>query len=91
MPPEAENIAAEAPQDPAATIAPEPAQEPPAAAADAPAPVPEVDPAAAAIDHKVSAWLYGHIAGGPIARNTDCWNALQAALPALRAELLKGD
>ena len=29
------------------------------------------------------AWVAAHIAGGPIARNTDCWNALQAALPHL--------
>lgn len=28
-------------------------------------------------------WVQDHIAGGPIARNTDCWNALQAALPEL--------
>lgn len=68
---------------------------PPAEAPDAP-PVPEPDPveddpAAASLNRKLIDWLNGHIAGGPIARNTDCWNALYAALPALRASLLKGD
>lgn len=56
----------------------------------APQPV-EQDDADASLSHKLLEWISGHIAGGPIARNTDCWNALHAALPALRASLLKGD
>lgn len=74
------------------------AAEGPAAAASAagapesgPAVAEEPSPEAAAIERKLQAWLSGHIAGGPIARNTDCWNALIEAKPALIAELLKGD
>lgn len=86
-----EKTAAEAPQGPVATHA---ADEPATGAGDPESGAsgdPEADPEGAALDHKLQAWLHGHIAGGPIARNTDCWNALWAALPALKAELLKGD
>lgn len=46
---------------------------------------------AVAVGHTLEAWLSSHIRGGPIAQNTDCWNALMKALPALKAELLQGD
>ena len=49
------------------------------------------DPRAASIGLILNAWLYGKIVGGPIGRQTDCWNALQDAIPALKAALLKGD
>ena len=45
----------------------------------------------ASIQRVVQAWINQHIAGGPIARNTEAWNALQAAVPALQQALLKGD
>lgn len=95
--PDPENTATpatEAAKAPAKVAAPqvaatpaEPASAPPEAP---PAPVAE-DPAAASLNRKFLEWTHGHIYGGPIARNTDCWNALQAALPALRASILKGD
>ena len=45
--------------------------------------------AAAGIAAAVSAWVATSLAGGPIARSTDCWNHLQAALPALVTALQK--
>ena len=45
--------------------------------------------AAAAIAATVSAWVSASLAGGPIARSTECWNHLQAALPALVTALQK--
>jgi hypothetical protein len=45
--------------------------------------------AAAAIAATVSGWVSATLAGGPIARATDCWNQLQAALPALVTALEK--
>ncbi|MHB8286130.1 MAG: hypothetical protein ACYDD1_15830 [Caulobacteraceae bacterium] len=39
--------------------------------------------AAARIAAAVAAWVQTSLAGGPIARNVDGWNQLQAALPAL--------
>jgi hypothetical protein len=84
-------IAAEAPKAAEAAILPaDPASaaSAPDLAADA---APELSPEAVAIERKLQAWLSSHIAGGPIARATDCWNALHEALPRLRDELLKGD
>lgn len=87
----AQDVAQDAPPAaPATDVAPTPAEAPEPAPEPQPDPVPE-DPAAASLNRKLTDWLNGHIANGPIARNTDCWNALYAALPALRAELLKGD
>jgi hypothetical protein len=45
--------------------------------------------ATARIDAAVTAWVAGSLAGGPIARATDCWNHLQAALPALKTAIQK--
>ena len=45
--------------------------------------------AASRVAAAVSAWVAGSLAGGPIARATDCWNQLQAALPALVTALQK--
>jgi Tfp pilus assembly protein PilX len=44
---------------------------------------------AAAIAAVVSDWVRTSLAGGPIARATDGWNQLQAALPALVTALEK--
>jgi hypothetical protein len=44
--------------------------------------------ATARIDAAVTAWVAGSLAG-PIARATDCWNHLQAALPALKTAIQK--
>lgn len=38
----------------------------------------------------VRRWVAGHLLGGPIAQNTECWNALQAALPSLINQLKEG-
>jgi hypothetical protein len=45
--------------------------------------------ATARIDAAVTAWVAGSLAGGPIARATDCWNHLQSALPALKTAIQK--
>jgi len=37
----------------------------------------------------VAAWVQSSLVGGPIARSTDGWNQLQAALPALVTALEK--
>lgn len=34
-------------------------------------------------------WRDAHIAGGPIARSTECWNHLEASLRRLAASILK--
>ncbi len=39
--------------------------------------------ATADTDARVRAWVAGHLSNGHLARNTECWNELQAALPAL--------
>lgn len=36
-----------------------------------------------ALHERLHNWMYGHLAGGPLSRNTECWNAVHAALPAL--------
>ena len=46
---------------------------------------------AAPIERVCSDWVAMHIRGGPIARNVEAWNHLQAALPELKAALAKGD
>lgn len=48
---------------------------------------PETPPAAPSevdqIAGRIRAWAYEHLSGGPIARNTECWNHLHDAIPAL--------
>ena len=44
---------------------------------------------AARLDAAIAAWVASSLAGGPIARTTDCWNQLQSALPALTSALQK--
>ena len=38
----------------------------------------------------IQGWVAGHLLGGPIAQNTECWNALQAALPSLISIIKEG-
>lgn len=64
-----------------------------AAAAGAPA-APPVEPEVAPEPTPLSPlgellvqWAYGNLGGGPIARNTECWNALLASLPTLEAAI----
>ena len=45
--------------------------------------------AAARIDAAIADWVRSNLAGGAIARATEAWNQLQAALPALTAAILK--
>jgi hypothetical protein len=37
----------------------------------------------------IRTWRDAHIAGGPIARATECWNHLEASLQSLTAAILK--
>ena len=86
---------------PATTPAPkggEPAAAAPLAAPDAgpshgdPVGAPKlINPDGSDIERKIHAWLVGHIAGGPIGRHTEHWNALQEALPALARGLETGE
>lgn len=39
----------------------------------------------------IEKWLTDNLRGGPIARDVNCWNSLQAALPSLRDIILKGE
>lgn len=79
----------EAADAPAAVTAPAKA-DPAATAPESPAGV-EPEPVAwSAVDQLVQDWAYANLAGGPIGRDTECWNALMAALPILRADLQKG-
>ncbi len=61
--------------------APAPASEP---APDTPAPTLETR-----IDAAIRVWRDTLIAGGPIARVTDCWNHLEQSLQALTAAIIK--
>jgi hypothetical protein len=60
-----------------------------AAAAGAPEAVEEVPEAPVAptpltpLGERLHGWLYDNLAGGPLGRNTECWNAVHAAMPAL--------
>ena len=55
---------------------------------DAKLPQPAVDPTAKkSPEHIVRDWVSGNLTGGHIARNPDCWNELQAALPRLFEDL----
>jgi hypothetical protein len=66
-----------------ATEAPAPAQSEPVAAV-SPAPDVEVAQAApTAMEALVATWMNDTLANGPIARSTECWNALSEAIPAL--------
>jgi hypothetical protein len=64
------------------------ADDSPEAAAAPPAPAP-VESLEGRIAAAIARWRDAHIAGGPIARATDCWNQLQAALAHLAASLTK--
>jgi hypothetical protein len=62
---------------------------PAAAAAASDAPEAPIQGAETRIRTAVRAWRDEHIAGGPIARTTACWNQLEAALDALTASISK--
>lgn len=61
----------------------------PAAAAAPADPAPPLGVAEARVLAAIRAWRDQHIAGGPIARTTACWNQLEAALQALAASICK--
>lgn len=78
-----------APQTSAPTAAKQPEPEPKGPDADAdegPAKSPELLEKEALVRE----WISRHLAGGHIARATECWNELQGAVPAL-ALMIKGD
>jgi len=61
-------------------------------AASAPAPTPASQPAPALearIEAAIRAWRDELIAGGPIARVTECWNHLEQCLAHLTASIMK--
>jgi hypothetical protein len=62
---------------------------PPAVAAAKPDPAPGASDRAARLSAAIRKWRDALIAGGPIARDTACWNQLEAALEPLAASLLK--
>ena len=74
-------MAEETPPD-AAPAAPSPTSAPAAASAAAP----DLE---ARLWACICAWRDAHIAGGPIARITECWNHLDAALGGLVQSILK--
>ena len=74
-----------APAAPSPALAPESQPEAPSAQP-AVAPAPDLE---ARLWAAVCAWRDAHIAGGPIARATECWNHLEAALGRLVASILK--
>lgn len=62
----------------------------PAIAAPAPEPTPAAQPdLEQRIAAAIRAWRDDLIAGGPIARATECWNHLEAALAHLAKSILK--
>ena len=54
-----------------------------------PAPPPDPHSLEARLWAAIRDWRDSLIAGGPIARTTDCWNHLQDALQPLAASILK--
>jgi hypothetical protein len=76
--------AAEAPEVPAEAVE---------AATEAPDPVDVhayLNPNDGPVSATIHAWVYANLAGGPIGRQTEIWNTLWAALPALRDMIEKG-
>ena len=62
------------------------ADDTPAAPAPAPTPAPSLE---ARIEAAIRAWRDQVIAGGPIARATECWNHLEQSLQHLTAAIIK--
>ena len=71
---------------PTAPSAPETAAAP-APAANWPGPPAMINPDNSKVEAILHRWLHSDIAGGPISRHTEAWNALQYALPSLAAML----
>ena len=44
---------------------------------------------AAALDAAIEHWLSAHVRNGPVARETDAWNALVGSLPHLKQIILE--
>lgn len=53
--------------------------------------IPPADAAGEALEQRLRAWVHDTFSGGVIAQNVACWNALQSAIPSLRALILSGD
>lgn len=47
--------------------------------------------AEARLDAVVSQWLVDNLHSSPLSRNSECWETLVGALPALKAMILKED